>query len=123
MVFWFGLSSSNELGWRNDVPSDVTVDSWGLYVKPMYPVTDAFDIYALLGYGATDVEFDLDGGGSISTDADGFSWGLGASYAFTDNVAMFIDYTSVIDGEDATIGGEDYELSTDTVNFGVNYQF
>ena len=50
----FGISSSNDLGWTNGLNSDITVDSWGLYVKPMYPVTDAMNIYALLGYGSTD---------------------------------------------------------------------
>jgi len=26
-------------------------DAWGVYLKPMYPVTEAFDVYALLGWG------------------------------------------------------------------------
>ncbi len=26
----FGLSSSNTLGWTNNLPSDITVDSWGI---------------------------------------------------------------------------------------------
>ena len=129
--YWFGLSSSNNLGWTTGWDnSDITVDSWGIYVKPMYPVTDAFDVYALLGYGSTDVTYDNPNGGSYSSDSlDSFSWGLGAAYSFTDNVSMFIDYTSILSGEPHKVGNDyndrytNIELDVDTVNFGVNYQF
>ena len=129
--YWFGLSSSNDLGWTTGWDnSDITVDSWGIYVKPMYPVTDAFDVYALLGYGSTDVTYDNPNGGSYSSDSlDSFSWGLGAAYSFTDNVSMFIDYTSILSGEPHKVGDAyddkytDVELDVDTVNFGVNYKF
>ena len=121
--YWFGLSSSNALGWHSGVSSDTTIDSYGIYVKPMYPVTDAFDIYALLGYGGTDISHDLDGGGSLSTDASGFSWGLGAEYGFTDNVSMFIDYTDIINGENVSLLGNSLDLSVYNVNVGVNYKF
>ncbi len=124
--YWFGLGSSNDLGWRG-LDSSVEADSWGIYVKPMYPVTDAFDVYALLGYGGTDlsVEDILAPGVTTDFDASGFSWGIGASYAFTDNVSLFIDYTSIITDEGIDLAGfalaED--LSVDNINFGVNYQF
>ena len=56
--YWFGLNESVDvLGGIAGVNVDNSVDAWGIYVKPMYPVTDAFDIYALLGYGAA--EYDL----------------------------------------------------------------
>jgi len=122
--YWFGLSSSNDLGWRNDIPSDITIDEWGIYVKPMYPVTDAFDIYALLGYASADLTYDLASGGSLTSDSvDGFSWGLGAEYAFTDNLSMFIDYTSIVNEEEAIVAGDALDITVDNVNFGVNYHF
>ena len=121
--YWFGLSSSNVLGWTGGVTSDTTVDSYAIYVKPMYPVTEAFDIYALLGYGGTDISHDLAGGGSFSEDASGFSWGIGAEYGFTDNVSMFIDYTDIINGENISRNGTSADLSVTNVNFGVNYYF
>jgi opacity protein-like surface antigen len=96
---------------------DEDVDTWGIYAKPMYPVTDAIDIYALLGYASSDVNY---------IDADGFSWGLGGAYAFTDNVAVFVDYTSMYDDDDtvAYVGGSE-RLDTEITswNFGVTYTF
>jgi opacity protein-like surface antigen len=96
---------------------DEDVDTWGIYAKPMYPVTDAIDIYALLGYASSDVDY---------IDADGFSWGLGGAYAFTDNVAVFVDYTSMYDDDDtvAYVGGSE-RLDTEITswNFGVTYTF
>jgi len=122
--YWFGLSSSNTLGWRNDIPSDVTIDSWGIYVKPMYPVSDAFDIYALLGYGSADVTYELDSGAEItSDDVDGFSWGIGAEYSFSDNVSMYIDYTQILLDKEGEFERGLLEFDLDTVNIGVNYRF
>ncbi len=99
----------------NDSGDDFSADSWGIYVKPMYPVTNEFDIYALLGYGDTDPEI---GGQGPDYDTDGFQWGLGASYEFTESVAVFVDYVNLYDD---TNNGED--LMIDTVNFGVTYAF
>jgi len=90
-------------------------DSWGIYVKPMYPVTNEIDIYALLGYGDTYPEVN---GYKPPYDTDGFQWGLGASYEFTSDIAVFVDYVSLYD--DTNIG---QDLTIDTWNFGVTYKF
>ena len=122
--YWFGLSSSQGLGWTTDLPSDITIDAWGLYVKPMYPVSDAFNIYALLGYGSTDATYDRALGGTYTSESlDGFSWGLGADYAFTDNVSVFVDYVSLINDESTSIGLFPADVSVESVNIGVNYTF
>ena len=135
--YWFGLDSTvDAIGSVIDGESygDVGINAWGIYVKPMYPVTDALDIYALLGYGAASVNYSgyssyYDTFISGRSDSfDGFSWGLGASYSFTDNVSIFVDYTSIYN-DDTSLGNtltrtdreEDTELST--VNFGVSYMF
>jgi hypothetical protein len=72
--------------------ANVDVDGWGIYVKPMYPVTDAFDIYALLGYANTNINYKV------------------------------VDYVSMYDDtfEDST--GKN-ELTVDSWNFGVTYNF
>ncbi len=122
--YWFGLSSDDLLAWQNDLPADMTVDSWGIFIKPMYPVSDTFNIYALIGYASTDVTFDLPAGYSLETDsADAFAWGLGASYAFTENISMFVDYTQLLNNEDVAAGNEVIDFTLDTVNIGVNYRF
>ena len=63
----------------------------------MYPVTPAFDVYALLGYAS--VDYAITNG--TSGDLDGFSWGLGASYEFNNNVAVYVDYTELYNDDPA----------------------
>ena len=125
--YWFGMDESMGL---DDAMSNVdySIDSWGIYVKPMYPVTDAFDIYALLGYASSEYTFTDGTGGEDghSEDLDGFSWGIGAAYSFTDNVAIFIDYVHLYNDEETGLDmGYAYTLDYDisTLNFGVTYQF
>lgn len=108
--YWF----TSEDSWGNS-NEDFSADAWGIYVKPMYPVTNELDIYALLGYGDTDPEI---GGSGPGYDTDGFQWGLGASYDVTNNVAVFVDYVNLYDD---TNHGED--LTIDTINVGVTYTF
>ncbi len=88
-------------------------DAWGLYAKPMYPVSDSFDVYGLLGYGNAGADTD-----SGVLDESEFQWGLGAAYSFTDSFAVFVDYVELYDD---SVGAVDYSL--DTVNFGITYQF
>jgi len=111
--YWF-VSSDD---WADgSTPTDsFDTDSWGIYIKPMYPVTDAFDVYALLGYGDTDPKV---GDWTPKGNTDGFQWGLGASYDINSNFAVFVDYVNLYDG---TNDGVDIKI--DTWNFGVTYKF
>ena len=126
--YWFGLDETfTELDdQRVPYDYDVSIDAWGIYVKPMYPVTDAFDIYALLGY--AEVEANFEGDESHTFDG-GFSWGIGAAYSFTDNLSIFVDYVSLYDDTESytEVDGWIYDVEDDftisTVNFGVTYQF
>ncbi len=113
---------TSEDTWDANLGLDFSTDSWGIYVKPMYPVTNELDIYALLGYGDTDPQI---GGEGPGYDTDGFQWGLGASYNFTDNVAVFVDYVNLYDDTDyrGAPTNADIDLTIDTVNIGVTYTF
>lgn len=102
--------------------------AWGIYVKPMYPVTESLDVYALLGYGNTS----LKGDGLDILDEDGFQWGLGASYSLSENTSFFVDYVQLADGVDETVysytdGIWFDEGKTDssiyTINIGLTYKF
>jgi len=97
------------------------MNAWSLFVKPQYPVSDAFSIYALLGFGGVS----LDGGTNLNpmdVDDTGFQWGLGLSYAVTNNVDLFIDYTSLAnDMEDVYYYGLEYD--TDALTLGMTYSF
>ena len=122
--YWSGINSSNDLAWRTGINSDITVDAWGVYLKPMFPVSNGLNIYGLLGYGSADATYEPNNNLSITSDSvSGFSWGVGAEYAFTNNWSVFIDYTSIIDGESGNVDAINTEDSLSTVNFGVNYQF
>ena len=126
--YWIGMDDNNWLA--ADGNGDVTgeIDAWGIYVKPMYPVTDAFDIYALLGY--ADIDY-TESYGNFTQDygvADGFSWGIGAAYSFTENFSIFVDYVALYDDSSDVVvdnlgGTVAVDTTVDTVNFGVSYQF
>ncbi len=103
---------------------DTEFDGWGIYLKPMYPVTQEIDIYALLGYGHQNTV-----NGPYNPSDEGFSWGLGASYSFTENVSVFIDYTKVYDDtavkNRVTSRGNiiDVDVESSAWHVGLSYQF
>ena len=117
--------------WAGDV--DYETSACGIYVKPMYPVTDSFDIYALLGYGSISSDSTYTATGrspsTASYDDGGFSWGLGISYDVTQHLSLFVDYVSIYDGsKDVSIpafsnGAFNTDLTVDSWNFGVTYKF
>ena len=131
--YWIGLSTNLDYDgvyYNFGTDGSSTIDTWGIYVKPMYPVTDALDIYALLGYASSDVStnygnVDVDWG----YDTDGFSWGLGVAYSFTDNVSIFVDYVNLYDDTNTVTNFDNSGIDVDfedkyySVNFGVNYKF
>lgn len=56
---------------------------FGLFVKPMYPIGEDLNIYALLGYGWTQTK--TGGNGNLQEiDDSGFSAGLGVEYDLSD---------------------------------------
>ncbi|MCD6654872.1 MAG: porin family protein [Sulfurovum sp.] len=102
-----------------DLDGDMT--NIGIYAKGMYPVTEAIDVYALLGYGQVTIDTDLFGDLSES----GFQWGLGASYAVTENIGVFADYTRLYDdtGFDGLLDVEGVDIAVDSINVGMTYTF
>ena len=100
------------------VDYDGDVYNWGLYVKPMYSF-NSFTLYGLLGYGEVILE-DLDGGDSTE---DGFQWGLGASYTFTEEVSFFADYVSLYDDKGFDNRAVNDDIDADVWTVGVSYKF
>lgn len=101
--------------------------AYGIYLKPMYPLTEELDIYVLLGYGNVTLNDD-DHGDWL--DENGFQYGVGASYALTNNLALFIDYIRVLDDDSsihtgAQIGGSNiyFDHKLYIVNAGLTYRF
>ncbi len=116
----FGLNMDYDPGNTGNSSSDYNGDlsSWGVYVKPMYPIGD-FKVYALLGYGGVTLERLANGDAYES----GFQWGLGAGYDFNEQLSVFVDYVSLYDDT-----GFDYRAKSDDVDaytwaLGVTYKF
>lgn len=122
--YWVGLTDNSFTITGNTFDSDAS--AYGIYLKPTYPVTSAFDIYALLGYASVTVNDVQIGGVNRDFDIDGFSWGIGASYSVTENIAFSVDYVDFQDDDIKFQGvhtSGTFEHAFDSVNFGVNYQF
>jgi len=137
---YWGSMDSNE--WTNSRYTDGNLDysdsysdgdwsAWGIYAKPMYPVTDSVDVYALLGYGNVSIDDEWRSGVSM-LDENVFQWGLGASVDITENLSAFADYVQLCSDEGnsyvSTDSGYDYdtdtwETSIYTINIGLSYKF
>ncbi len=115
--YWGAIDDNTFLDRYDGIEKTADVDSWGIYVKPIYPVSDAFDIYALLGYATSDFS------GTTVGDLDGFSWGLGAGYSFSEKWSVFIDYTELYDDDDTNAFGDNQDTSLNVTTFGASYQF
>jgi len=93
---------------------------WSILAKPQYPVTEDFSIYALIGFGGT--QLDGKNGHNIDVDDTGFQWGLGADYMLTDSFSVYADYVWFANDIDGKWMGKN-SVDVDTVNVGVNYHF
>jgi len=89
------------------------VSNAGIYLKGMLPVTDAFGLYALAGYGKTDIE---------TFSESGFQYGIGANYALTENIGLFVDYVRMYD-DNGFDGATDLDVTVDAVSVGATYKF
>ncbi len=115
----------------NDDPVDFS--SWSIFVKPQYPVSEHFKIYALLGYGGVTMDEQRDYSGHpeyihpTNVDDTGFQWGLGAAYSLKghieSDVALFIDYTSLANDMEGIYWNGDLEADADMITVGVTYKF
>jgi opacity protein-like surface antigen len=122
--YWFSMGDGDYDLASGFIPPNGSYDefnAWGLYLKPMYPVTNEFSIYGLLGFSG--VYVDGEPGWDLLNESS-FSWGLGASFYFTPNIGVFIDYVELYND---TFNSYYYytpqDTSVDTINFGLSYKF
>lgn len=130
--YWKGMGDESIPALDRNFGGDGSADlsAYGFYAKPMYPISDQFNIYALLGYSVATYDVDYGDLNDGSTDKDGFSWGVGAGFAFNQNVSVTLDYVVVADASyDNLLGvnGKEYAVTNDstvdTVNVAVSYKF
>ncbi|HEO98278.1 MAG: porin family protein [Campylobacterales bacterium] len=113
---------------------------FGIFMKPMVPVSENFNAYGLLGYGKTKI------GGTYeraAMDESGFSWGIGIEYDLSDREddeeentrynrefdgqadqekgwGIFIDYQQLLVNKQNLGRGE---VDLHVFSFGVTYDF
>jgi len=101
-----------------DMDIDAELSNIGLYLKPMYPVGE-LTLYGLLGFGKVTLEDPAGGDHSES----GLQWGLGADYAVTEDVGVFVDYTRLYDDKGFDGESPDDDFVVDSINVGLTYKF
>jgi len=70
-------------GLYSSIKKDIaTTSHYGIFLKPMYPVTESLNIYGLLGYAHTKIDCVVS---KMSYKNDGFSWGVGLEYDFSND--------------------------------------
>jgi len=80
---------------------DLNIDTYyAAFARGIFPVSDSFDIFARVGYGATKLEGDITASAqgfsqsdSASEDVDDVLFGGGVQYNFTKNDGVRVDYT------------------------------
>jgi len=103
-VIRFGYDFNNFVGiearalktFGSDTFSEVT--HYGLFLKPQYHMTSQTNVYALLGYGKTDVDY-TNGIRKCTDSEDGFSYGVGFEYDFGSDSAEAKRYDREFDGQ------------------------
>ncbi len=91
---------------------DVEYDAFGLSAVGILPATESINLFAKLGYYDADAEASSNVG-SASTSGSDFMYGLGASYSFTDSVAVRAEWER-FNTDDADI---------DLLSAGISYSF
>ncbi len=101
----------------------VELSGWSIFVKPQYPVTEDFNIYALLGFGG--VTMDPVNNSGVDVDDTGFQWGLGLSYDITESISVFGDYTNMANDMDGYYWNRPglIQVDADAFTLGLTYKF
>jgi len=107
------------------------LEHYGIFLKPMYPVTNNINIYGLAGYAKTETP----GVTRRKTNTEALAWGLGLEYDLGTDIPKEGRYSRTFDGHGDQEGGwglfTDYERLVqksgspdfDTVNVGITYDF
>jgi len=96
---------------------DAELSNIGIYLKPMYTM-DKLTLYALLGYGEITLQ---PPGGAPEGSESGFQWGLGASYAVTEDISVNVDYMQYYNG--TGFAGDPGDYTADAFSVSLTYRF
>jgi len=104
--------------------------AWGIYLKPTYPINKTINIYALLGYGKINLEYNNE----KWFDSYDYHMGVGATYQLSNKLTLFIDYVHFYNNDfldngsypvvgDTIIWNEEEDQTMYTINIGLSYSF
>ncbi len=93
--------------------ADASALTYSALIKPTYAF-DEFNIYGLGGYGSSKVS-----NFALSERENGFVWGLGGGYTFSETVEITLDYVWNPSIDDIIFDN----VRTDVLTLGVNYKF
>jgi len=100
--------------------------SYGLYLKPQYPINDTWKLYGLAGYAQTQITLDEAKAKAThvkeDTTQNGVSFGVGVAYALNNNWGLFADAMRLIDESEKKPEGE-YAAKVDSFTFGGVFRF
>ena len=106
----------------NIIKSDlVTERGWSIFLKPQYPMSDDFKVYALFGYGGVTME--PENNSIVNVDSTGLQWGFGVDYRITERSSIFFDYTSLASGMEGLYYNGALQVDTDALTVGLKYAF
>lgn len=98
--------------------------SWGIYVKPQYPITENFKVYGLLGIGGVDATGTNHVGQKFDFNDASFQWGLGISYEVYEDISIYVDYVQIArDVYTTAFVSPNVDVSSDAVTVGISYHF
>jgi len=84
---------------KSTIESDFSeVEHYGLYLKPQFMIDDDVKLYALLGYGQTNIDYAA-GSSSSTLDESGASFGGGLEYTLDNNMGFWIDMQHIFSNE------------------------
>jgi len=87
-------------------------NQYGGYVIGKLPAGENFDVFGRIGYGSAEFDVNVDGVGSGSADVDGFAFGVGGQFFFTENFGIRGEYTRFeAEDEDLDGGLDTYSVS------------
>lgn len=121
---------------KANMKSDVQdLQHYGIYAKPQYHITDSINVYALLGYGKTELDCS-NTTTALTLEKKGFNWGLGLEFDVTSDKAdgvyargfdgmgdqetswgVYVDYQNLLRDEGNS------NTNTNIVTAGVTYDF
>ena len=101
----------------DSLASSSEASAYGLFVRPMLPLSRRATVYGLIGYSQTDTSNTLNGTG-IDFNKGGFSWGGGFSLDMDEEWTLFAEYIRWYDD-----GVNEYDHVVDGFGVGISYRF